>query len=196
MVGLVLCGAMGGARATSIEPPEFFQLVERADQVLAVRVEAIGMFKTADKGEDGIETRVALRVLETWAGPEPEEEIFKLRLLGGRVGDEVLRVSGMPRFAEGEELVLFVRGNTREVCPLVGWGHGQYRIKVDSATSRRYVARSNGVPLTALHEVAEPLANGALMARFRVPAQGMSVADFRAAVRDLRPGKPVEAAAR
>jgi len=82
------------------------------------------------------------------------------------------------------------------VCPLVGWGHGQYRIKVDPATSRRYVARSNGVPLTALHEVAEPLANGALMARFRVPAQGMSVADFRAAVRDLRPGKPVEAAAR
>lgn len=182
--------------ATSIEPPEFAQVVERADKVLVVRVEAIGMFKTVGHGQEGIETRVALRVLETWAGAAPEEEILKLRLLGGQVGDRVLRVAGMPQFKEGEEMVLFVRGNEREICPLVGWGHGQYRIKVDPATGRRYVERANGVPLTALHEVAEPLANGALMARFRVPAQGLSVAEFRAAVRDLRPAEPVEKAAR
>src|SRR5690606_3653043 len=100
------------------------------------------------------ETAVTLAVAENERGPV--SQTITLVLLGGQVGDEVMQVDAMPRLQAGEDVILFVRGNGRNVCPILGWSHGAFRVRrAPGAGGREFVERWNGEPLVELSQVTQ-----------------------------------------
>lgn len=158
LVGLLLAVACGvaSARATTVVPPAFDALVNGSDYIVRAVVKSVAAEKRAGARGVKIVTRVELEVLEVVAGNPPEN--VTLELLGGTVGKETLSVRGMPQFHVGDEDILFVSGNGRTICPLYGMMHGRYAIERDAASGRRYVVRSDGMPLRDTAQISTPLA--------------------------------------
>ncbi|HUF09103.1 MAG TPA: hypothetical protein VMO47_07280, partial [Rhodothermales bacterium] len=84
-----------------------------------------------------------------------------LRMLGGRVGDKRMVVSGAPEFVVGDEDILFIRDNGKVFNPLTALMHGRYPIARDKATGRGYVMRNNRAPLKDTREVSGNMDHGA-----------------------------------
>lgn len=157
MCGFVACLFVASAArvgATTVVPPDFSAMVNGSDYVVHAVVRSVEAQKRVRAGAPKIFTRVELEVIEVVAGKPPAKIV--LELLGGRVGDEELTVDGMPRFAVGDEDILFVSGNGRAICPLYAMMHGRFPI-VATSDGRRVVARSSGVPLLATAEIGMPL---------------------------------------
>jgi hypothetical protein len=110
-----------------------------------------------------------------------------LEFLGGRVGDEEMRVEGMPKFKVGEENILFVRDNGRSICPLYGMMHGRYAIDKTPADGRKRVMRSDGMPLRDTAQIAAPLLDHAPapISRSQAAATGLEPSEF---IRQIRAG--------
>lgn len=188
-VAAVLLTALGAPAiwATSVTPPSFDELANGADYVVRARVTAVEAVATPRAGKrPRIHTRVTLEVIETIAGTPPSPLV--LTMLGGKVGDDEMRVEGVPEFSVGDEDVLFVAGNGRNFFPLYAVMHGRYRIKRDAA-GREFVARSNDVPMSDVAEVAQPLTAGGaaeLQKKFKARAAALTPADFAAQIRNAR----------
>lgn len=176
---ICLLAFTSGLRATTVIPPDFDQLVNESDYIIrAVVTSVTSDYRTNVRGKV-IMTKVALDVREVIAGTPPTPAV--LEIMGGRIGDEEMRVQGAPRFTVGEEDVLFVRDNGRTIVPLVAMMHGRYPVMKEAATGRRYMARDNKTPLSDTAEVALPAAEGALPAAVRAAkgaAQAMTPDEF------------------
>jgi hypothetical protein len=70
-----------------------------------------------------------------------------LRFYGGHAGDAVVAISDMPTFTIGERDVLFVAGNNRDVCPLVGVWQGRFYARFDPTSGTDVVEDSSHQPL-------------------------------------------------
>ena len=162
------------ARATSVIPPSFPELVSEADAIYRGRVSAVQAKRVERPDGNGsvIKTFVTFAIEKALKGAAQPEVV--LEFLGGVLGDERLEVSGMPKFALGDREILFVQKNGVQFCPLVALMHGRYRVLRDESAGRDYVARDNGAPLTDTAEVELPMA--------QLPAQiaGASVSAARA----------------
>jgi hypothetical protein len=198
---LLLCLlATGAARATSVVPPRFEELVAEAEVI--VRASPIARETRRETAPDGtaiLRTYVTLAVERTLKGPAADR--LTLAFLGGELGAEAMTVRGVPRLEPGATDYVFIAGNGRVFCPLVGLGHGRFRVLREAATGREYLARENHAPLTDLGEVGLPLtpaatANPLLAARAAATrAQALNPAAFEAAITaELRRGAlPVRA---
>lgn len=142
--------------ATTVVPPEFGALVTGSDYVVHAVVRKVSAEKRPSARGVKIFTRVELETIEVVTGAPPATIV--LELLGGAVGGEELIVDGMPRFAVGDEDILFVSGNGRAACPLYGMMHGRYAIERDPVAKRAYVVRSDGAPLRDTAQVSTALA--------------------------------------
>ena len=65
-------------------------------------------------------------VLETFKGASPQ--ILRVRLPGGRVDHLEVKVEGVPRFAVGEETILFVEKTSAGDYGVTSWAQGTFRI--------------------------------------------------------------------
>lgn len=65
-------------------------------------------------------------VLETFKGATPQT--LRVRLPGGRSGHMQVNVEGVPRFAAGEEVVLFVERTSAGDFGVTSWAQGTFRI--------------------------------------------------------------------
>jgi hypothetical protein len=179
---LLLCCLAGPGRATTVVPPDFAGLVDRAG--LVFRGEVVGREAAlVTRGSDrAIFTRVTFRVLEAIKGTPPP--LLTLEFLGGAVGELSLEVSGMPRFEAGAQDIVFVTAGATAICPLVAMGHGRYRILRD-AQGAEFVARDNGLPLHRIEDVALPLLAPAAVPVAARPGGGrpLSPAEFAGHVR-------------
>lgn len=192
---VLLCAAvigwgLTGSRlaATTVIPPEFSELVNGSDYVVRARVTAVTAETRVKDGQELIYTHVALEVLEVIAGHPPEPLV--LTMLGGKVGNRKLTVQGAPVFYVGTEDILFIKGNGRAFNPLYAIMHGQYPVMADEKRAgRRYMNRSNLVPLLSTDEVALPMAQGELaerLRRLRDPGQALTPEQFVQAVKRVR----------
>jgi hypothetical protein len=145
------------ARATSVVPPSFAELVGDAEAIYRGRITAVESrwVHQADGQGNVIKTFVTLAVERVLKGAEQKE--VTLEFLGGTVGGESMSVSGMPKFKVGDREIVFVQKNGIQFCPLVALMHGRYRVLKDDATAREHVARDDGLPLTAVNDVATPM---------------------------------------
>lgn len=159
-------------RGTTVQPPEFEQLVGGADYVVHAVVTAVNV-EQAPEARGRIFTHVEFAVREPVAGAVPARVVLRFR--GGRIGREALVIQGMPEFRVGDEEILFVKANGRSVCPLVGMMHGRYRVAVEPATGRRYVQRDDGLPLRSTGDVALPHGQIALDDTSRAAAVRMAL---------------------
>ncbi len=185
-IGWGSCGAR--LAATTVIPPEFPELVNGSDYVVRARVKAVTAETRVRDGQELIYTKVELELLEVIAGQPPEPLV--LTMLGGQVGDRKLTVQGAPVFYVGAEDVLFIKGNGRAFNPLYAMMHGQYPVMADEKRAgRRYMNRSNLVPLLTADEVALPMAQGELaerLRRMRDPGQALTPEQFVQAVKRAR----------
>ena len=67
-------------------------------------------------------------------------------------------------------------------CPLIGAGHGRYRVLRDPATRRDYIARENRTPLESTEEIVLPLGAPAAAARLKSVNRALSTEAFEASV--------------
>ncbi len=142
--------------ATTVEPPEVDSLIKQSDYVVrAVIKSATPTWQQTADGRRYISTQVELDVRETIKGAPPSPLVIEL--LGGRIGDDELTVTGMPALRAGDEHILFVHGNKRRLFPLVAMMHGIYPVLRDTRAGQEYVLRSNGRPLYNAAEVALPM---------------------------------------
>ena len=119
-------------------------------------------------------SRVELEVKQVIAGQPPAPLV--LEVMGGRTGARELAISGAPKFAVGEESVLFVQGNGTQIYPLVRMAHGLYPIVREAATGREYMVRSDGAPLRSVSEVSRPIHQAGGKAGTTVQATAQAVA--------------------
>jgi hypothetical protein len=169
--------------ATTVKAPEFTDLVNQSDYIVRAVVKSVSSDFVAS-GSRNIVSFVELEVQEVIAGRPPQPLI--LRVMGGKVGDREMVLEGAPQFTVGDEGIYFVRGNGRQVYPLVAMMHGVYPIKRE-ANGRAFMMRSNHVPLQDAAEVAQPMSEGSaaqLQQRMRASADALTPAQFAQRIRD------------
>ena len=146
----------GNATAMSVRPPEFSELVEKADVVIRSEVTAVRSEWRGAGETRRIVTLVTVAVRKCLVGEAVKT--IELEFLGGKVGNDELTVVGQPQFKVGDTDILFVRGNGRQLCPLVHASYGRYQVVDSGNGAAATVARTDGQPLTSAAEVSQPLA--------------------------------------
>jgi hypothetical protein len=182
----VLCFSGVRLFATSVEPPSFDDLVERAETIFEGRVIHVESKWTGDLADPIIETFYTFKVLETLKGPA--SGTYTLQVLGGTIGDETLEVEGAPSFEMGEKSLLFVTNNGRQFVPLVGIMYGHYQIKKEQASNERQIMKHDGKPLPDVSQIGkeDPAVAGGRIGRLRAEQRverGLSVHAFKDQIR-------------
>lgn len=173
------------SRATSVIPPDFNTLVNSADYVVRGVVKSVNSEWREKDGHKYIATKVEVEVRETIRGTPPAQVV--LDMVGGRVGEDELVVTGAPQFQVGDEDILFVQGNGRQVYPLVAIMHGRYPIFHDTKTGQDLVVRSNGMPLYSEQDVALPMTTLSATKQANSAAKPMTAAAFVQKIRNAGP---------
>ncbi len=177
----LLCGlavlAADPASSTTVSEPTFDELVLRAESVVVARVVSTRSAWVDSRSGRSIVTDVTVAIEQTIKGPEYAQRSYEF--LGGTVGDDTLRVEGIPQFEVGDRDVLFVNEAGRPASPLVGFMYGRFRIMRDPRTGADMVRTHDGRPLASTEDVgnAKPPARVA-------PARTLTLADFIGAIRD------------
>lgn len=154
----IAASLIGPARATTVKAPEFSGLVNQSDFIVRAVVKSVtSEIRQGTKGRK-IYTHVELEVREVIAGKPPTPLV--LVLLGGKVGDDTMVIEGAPTFQVGDEDILFVQGNGRQIYPLVAMMHGKYPVEKEPESGREFMLRSNKVPLKHTAEVSQEMAEG------------------------------------
>jgi hypothetical protein len=180
------------ARATTVEPPSFPELVAEADAIYRGHVTSVQARRVEGAGGGStIKTFVTFAVERMLKGAEQPEVV--LQFLGGTVGDDTLTVGGMPQFHVGQREIVFVQKNGAQFCPLVRVMHGRYHVETDAASGREFVARENHAPLTDVAQVQLPMSAAPIAALRSTPAQGLTPAAFESSIlSEVRQPSPQE----
>lgn len=139
--------------AMTVLPTDFDRLIDQAEQIFRGRVVAQET-EWAGGGADvprHLVTFVTFQVEESFRGGASGQ--VRLRLFGGRKDGRSQRIAGMPEFRVGDAEILFVRGNGRELCPLVGVHHGRLRVLADASGAGEKVHLHDGTPLRELSQI-------------------------------------------
>ena len=111
-------------RAQVVKPLAYSEIVQMSD--LIVTGKALHVQCRLVKNGQSIRTYVTFGELVVHKGKSGKE--MQLELEGGRVGNDHLEVSGMPRFRKGARYLLHVRGNGKHVSPITGFNQGALEI--------------------------------------------------------------------
>jgi hypothetical protein len=163
--------------ATTVMAPNFDSLVSQADYVVRAVVKSVTAEWRIDGANRHIITKVELTVNEVIKGTPPSPLV--LTMLGGRIGQDEMRVEGAPKFNVGDENILFVHGNGQQFIPLVALRYGQYQVARDPASAEAFVLRSNGSPLYDVSDVASPMSP----AKAAAAARPLTVTEFATKIR-------------
>jgi hypothetical protein len=141
-------GPARSARATVVQTVSFDAQCATADRIFVGAVRAVESRRNAARPRY-FETLVTFGVEEVVDGSVPP--VLELRFTGGRVGDVVQSIDGMPEFAVGERYVVFADANGEPplVSPIVGFNQGLYRVvREESGGGLRDLVRDRvGAPL-------------------------------------------------
>ncbi len=129
ILGAALAWSTVAARATVLLPAEFDDMVAGSSvivhgRILDVRGQASGDRRT-------IESLVTLEVEETFKGRPGR--VVSFRVPGGQVGRYRRVMVGAPVFAEGDEVVLFLRGSAPVLPMPYGLNQGVFRVVRDGS---------------------------------------------------------------
>jgi hypothetical protein len=129
------------AEATTLVQMDLDQLTASAS--IVARVRCLGNEVRAESGE--IWTFTRFEVLETLKGTPPNE--ITVRLLGGRLGDLVSIVDGVPRFREGEQAFLFLEPRRAGDLSVTSWVQGTFRVERDDLKQERVTQDTSGLAM-------------------------------------------------
>ena len=179
-VFLLAAGFAPHAHAITVVPRNFDELVARADTVFKGSVATVTSQWIGEGSIRHIVTFVTFQVEETYKGEAAP--VQTLRFLGGTVGPDTLEVADMPIFTTGQKAVLFVVGNGKQFCPLVGVYQGRFHVTTDSAGLER-VTTNDGSPVASTAEIGQFEADGTpTLRRYAAKTPGMTAASFKAEI--------------
>ena len=119
---LVSLVALVSSSATQWKVLPIERLAEAADAIVHGTV----ISKTCQRDTEGrIFTRVELSVKEHWKGPKKS---FSIVHAGGVLGDVAVTADGLEQYEVGEEVVAFVRFNSRAEGVTVGMCQGKFNV--------------------------------------------------------------------
>lgn len=144
-LAVLLMGAAPAAHAMVVVQRDFADLVARAEQIVSGRVTDITEEADASGAPTTLVTFSDLTVLKGDVGTT-----LTLRLYGGASGDVIVHISDMPTFTIGDRAVVFVAGNGRDVCPLVGVWQGRFNIRFDPQRQTDVVETNDRMPVVAV----------------------------------------------
>jgi hypothetical protein len=128
-----------------------------------------------DDSHRRIFTEVEIDVTAYLAGQGPD--VVRIRQVGGRVGDQELRVPGQPSFAPGEEVVVFLEPDgtgAPNQWVVVCMAAGKFTVTYDRMTGERIVGRDEtGLMRLRTGDLGPPAAR----ARVARPYSFMELAD-------------------
>jgi hypothetical protein len=171
-------------RATTIITPDFDSMVGTSDYIVRAVVKSVVSEWRPNPDRPGhryIGTLVELDVKEVIKGTPPSPLV--LDLVGGKIGDRQLIIDGAPKFTVGQESILFVKGNGRQIIPLVGMEHGFYPVRRDKRTGQDQVTRSGGKLIYSEKELSQPDSATATPPVRDAKAQPLSSADLAERIR-------------
>jgi len=130
------------APATTLQRMSLEELAASAPAIARVKI-----LSSEARIESGrIWTFTQVEVQETFKGSLSPR--VTLRLLGGKAGALVSKVEGVPRFAPGEEAILFLQPTRLGDWSVVSWAQGTFRIAPAGAAGHELVTQDTaGVAL-------------------------------------------------
>jgi hypothetical protein len=179
---LALCALMicSLAQATTVIEPTFDELVSRAEVIFQGTVTDVRSQWTGEGAQRHIETYVTARVDDALKGEVGAT--YTLRILGGTVGDMTMEVTDTPKFIIGDRDILFVENNGAQFIPLVGIGHGRFRVERNGGDGDSILTDHGDAirDLSKLGKEDSGLTTGASPA---MPLRALGSVDFKAAIR-------------
>lgn len=140
------------AAATSVLPVDAGQAVDEAELIFTGQVIDVEMVSSGD----GLFpfTFVTFSVDQTLKGAADANHLT-MRFDGGDLPEreESIEVVGVPIFEVGQEVLLFVSGNGKRACPLVGWWQGRLDFVQHPTRGTKMLVDHRGAPI-------EGIANG------------------------------------
>ena len=135
---LICCFCAPGSEATVLIETDLTHLTTKADLIFAGTVSAID--SGWDDSHSKIWTHVTFSVNEVIKGNLADNEIT-IRLPGGTVAaDNIqMKVDGVPQFTVGEEALIFYSNDPKQMCPIIGWYQGRFKIRFDEALGEKVV---------------------------------------------------------
>lgn len=141
VVAAVLGSLLCTASATTVERLDFRGLTAYATNVVVGTVGGSTVERTADGGL--IVTRVELSIHEQWKGTIDSKSIT-LSIPGGRIGNEVVEMSGVPVLVRGESALLFLEKNPDGAFGVISFAQGSYKLGVEATTGEKIATRDVG----------------------------------------------------
>ena len=194
MLGAVAAIALGGGTAeVSSGQRSLKEMLARSELAFIGRVEKIEYLLSEPTGPEDVRvphTFVTYRVERMFLGQAPGGPVT-LRFVGGWDARKMryMASSNTPQFDVGDYDILFVEGNTKRMCPLVGHADGRLRVirgRVYTEMGLAVLPERDGVLKTGemvlLEEVSTTSVNGRI---FCTQTTGPLAVDF--------PGDAVEA---
>ncbi|MCX6953539.1 MAG: hypothetical protein NTV51_15420 [Verrucomicrobia bacterium] len=172
--------AMAMARATTVVPPSFDELVQASELVFRGRVTAVKSDWAGEGKARHLATWVTFAVERTLRGSAGGE--ITLEFMGGESGAKRLVLAGWPQFAVGDRGVFFVEQRLGRVCPLMRLRHGKYRIVGEAGTASERVMRDDGTPLKSATDVSAPLVETSGANRAVTSNEALSLRNFEAQI--------------
>ena len=137
--------ALSRLNGTTVVRMTFSEVVDAATVISVATVSSVQYDWDAERGTPF--TVVTFTDLDVLHGSVSGSDL-RLRFAGGPTPDGlVLEISGMPRFAEAQRVVIFSDAAGGGICPLVGWWQGLYRVARDAERGVDVVFDHAGVPV-------------------------------------------------
>ena len=155
--------------ATMVPRMSLEQLTDQSQ--IIVHGQIVRSWSAWDEGHQFIWTHHELTVIDPLKGPAKPTITFSEP--GGSVDGVSMNIAGTPRFAPGEEAVLFLYQTPIGYLRTTGWGQGKYNI-----SERRVHTNLRAVELVSPTGAAPRSAETSLEI-----LDGMSLADFKTTVR-------------
>jgi hypothetical protein len=166
--------AISTARATTVIPPTFDQLVSDAEVIFEGTVTTLRSEWAGQGPQRHIVSYITFRVEDPIKAGSGSE--YTIRMFGGTIDGHTIEVADAPRFKVGDRDILFVEHNGTQFIPLVGIMHGRFHVLTDETGARETIAKDNGSPLADLSKLGkdEPSAGS---------GHALSKTEFKAAIR-------------
>jgi hypothetical protein len=119
----MLTGLPALSRATTVERLTLEDLTRRSQSIVQGVVRGSRTYWAPDRKL--IFTSTTIEVTEAIKGQSPR--IVEVTTVGGRIGDTVLHVGGMPAFTQGENTIVFVERSSGYLTVL-GLGQGKFTV--------------------------------------------------------------------
>jgi len=165
--------AIASARATTVIPPTFDQLVGDAELIFQGTVTDVRSQWIGEGAERAVVSFITFQIEDTLKGNPGSS--YTIRMLGGTIGDKTWEVTDAPKFKVGDRDILFVEHNNSQFVPLVGIMHGRFHVQQD-ANGPEFISKDNGAPLADVTKLGKDETAA-------TSGKALSSADFKAAIR-------------